>query len=140
MYFLPSNNCAFRVGARLNFFSRAPLGIHKPLDKQPNRRGIPYRILKKANKKFRTVLNLKPFNRFVNLQKIQNEDCKICPKINRKGGRVMTTVDLKEAYYHVPIHQSFQKFLRFPVPLGSRVEHFQFVLSLLRYLLCSLYF
>ncbi|XP_071984144.1 uncharacterized protein [Engystomops pustulosus] len=39
----------------------------------------------------------------------------------------MCTIDLRDAYYHVPIHHSSQKFLRFSVfsPEGS-ILHFQF--------------
>lgn len=38
----------------------------------------------------------------------------------------MATIDLKDAYYHIPIHQSSQKYLRFAVPLSSGVLHLQF--------------
>ncbi|CAJ0966938.1 unnamed protein product [Ranitomeya imitator] len=34
--------------------------------------------------------------------------------------------DLKDAYYHVPIHEDHQKFLRVAVSLAGTIEHFQY--------------
>lgn len=41
-------------------------------------------------------------------------------------GAIMATIGLKGAY-SLPIHQSFQKYLKFAVPQRSRVLHLQFV-------------
>lgn len=38
----------------------------------------------------------------------------------------MASLDLQDAFFHVPIHKDFQKFLRFTVVMGSEVQHFQF--------------
>lgn len=38
----------------------------------------------------------------------------------------MASLDLKDAYLHVPIAQSSQKFLRLAVNLGKSVWHLQF--------------
>ncbi|CAJ0918061.1 unnamed protein product [Ranitomeya imitator] len=39
---------------------------------------------------------------------------------------MMATVDLRDAYYHVPIHPEHRKFLRFAVSKGHQIKHFQF--------------
>lgn len=38
----------------------------------------------------------------------------------------MVCVDLKDAYYHVPIYPRFQKYLRVAVKIGSRTLHLQY--------------
>ncbi|XP_069613359.1 uncharacterized protein [Ranitomeya imitator] len=38
----------------------------------------------------------------------------------------MVVLDLKDAYYHVPIHIDHQRFLRVAVSLAGTVEHFQY--------------
>lgn len=38
----------------------------------------------------------------------------------------MVSIDLKDAYYHVPIHVDHQKYLRVAIYMGSRVAHFQY--------------
>lgn len=41
-------------------------------------------------------------------------------------GAYMVSIDLKDAYYHVPIHVDHQKYLRVAIYMGSRVAHFQY--------------
>lgn len=36
------------------------------------------------------------------------------------------TLDLRDAYLHIPIHQVYQRFLRLAVKMGSEIHHFQF--------------
>lgn len=38
----------------------------------------------------------------------------------------MVTIDLRDAYYHVPIYQDHQKFLRVAVQMGPHVVHLQY--------------
>lgn len=38
----------------------------------------------------------------------------------------MVSVDLKDAYYHIPIHPEFQKYLRVAIKMGSRIIHLQY--------------
>lgn len=38
----------------------------------------------------------------------------------------IVTVDLKDAYYHVPIHPDYQKFLLVAVQIDSQVIHLQY--------------
>ncbi|XP_073409965.1 uncharacterized protein [Dendrobates tinctorius] len=39
---------------------------------------------------------------------------------------VMAGIDLKDAYYHLPIHNRFQKYLRVAVEVEGRIRHFQY--------------
>ncbi|CAN2391224.1 hypothetical protein PRIEUP_LOCUS1263 [Pristimantis euphronides] len=43
-----------------------------------------------------------------------------------KAGTNMCTIDLKDAYYHVPVHSSHQKYLRFAIQGNGQIFHFQF--------------
>lgn len=38
----------------------------------------------------------------------------------------MASLDLKDAYYHVPIHRDFKRYLRVAVQIGSQVVHLQY--------------
>lgn len=38
----------------------------------------------------------------------------------------MATVDLRDAYLHIPIHRDFQRYLRLAVKVNSEVLHFQY--------------
>lgn len=38
----------------------------------------------------------------------------------------MATLDLRDAYLHIPIHPAFQRFLRPAVKMGTEIRHFQF--------------
>ncbi|XP_069618604.1 cohesin subunit SA-3 [Ranitomeya imitator] len=46
--------------------------------------------------------------------------------LDRKADIFLKIVDLKDAYYHVPIHEDFQKFLRVAVLMEGNIRHFQF--------------
>lgn len=38
----------------------------------------------------------------------------------------MASIDLKDAYYHVPIHAESQKYLRVAVKIDSKIIHLQY--------------
>ncbi|XP_073431733.1 protein ILRUN isoform X1 [Dendrobates tinctorius] len=38
----------------------------------------------------------------------------------------MATIDLKDAYFHIPIHPSHRKYLRFAIQQGPEIRHFQY--------------
>lgn len=71
---------------------------------------------------FRPILNLKPLNLFVN-RKGFKLDSLGSVKLLLRPGDFTTSLDLKDAYLHVPIHPAHYKYLRFEF-MGS---HFQFV-------------
>lgn len=79
-------------------------------------------LVAKATGGFRPVINLKALN-----QKIQNPSFKM--ETIRSVIKAVTpgdwsvSIDLKDAYFHVPIHKEFQKFLRFAT---SQTQAYQF--------------
>ena len=61
---------------------------------------------------FRLILNLKKFNRFVRYQHFKMESLKQVVAM-MKPGCFMASLDIRDAYYSVPIHKSHQKYLKF---------------------------
>lgn len=60
----------------------------------------------------RLILNLKKLNKFMSTCQFKLEDGKTVTKLMSEGD-FLAKIDLKDAYYLVPIHKSCQKFLRF---------------------------
>ena len=61
---------------------------------------------------FRPVINLKALNRFLPKEKFKMEGLHTARSLLRKGDYMMK-LDLKDAYYAVPIHPESRKYLRF---------------------------
>lgn len=61
---------------------------------------------------FRPVINLKALNRFLPKEKFKMEGLHTARSLLRQGDYMMK-LDLKDAYYAVPIHQESRKYLRF---------------------------
>lgn len=79
-------------------------------------------IVTKATVGFRTILDLRSLNRNVRVTHFKMEALNtILPDF--REGMFMTTIDLKDAYLHIPINPKHQKSLRFHV----FHRHFQFV-------------
>lgn len=70
-------------------------------------------VTPKKPDKWRPILNLKPLNKmFIRPKRFRMETLSsIIPSL--EAGMWATTVDLKDAYLHIPIHQADQKFLAF---------------------------
>lgn len=66
----------------------------------------------KSDGSFRLILNLKKLNKFVITHHFKMEDIRTVSKLISKYD-YMTNIDLKEAYFFIPIHLSSRKFLRF---------------------------
>ena len=62
--------------------------------------------------KFRPILNLKKFNKAVKKYKFLMEGLKQVREWIQKDAW-FCSMDLKDAFLHIPIHDSFRKFLRF---------------------------
>ena len=100
----------------------------------------------KPNKSFRLILNLKELNKFVNLDHFKIEDYKVAIKLI-DNNCFMATLDLKDAYYLISIHESHRKFLRFEfsgklyeftcLPFGLCVAP-QFFTKLMKPIVCHL--
>lgn len=81
----------------------------------------PLFLVKKKSGDLRPVLDLKNLNRSIRVESFRMESLQsILQAINL--GDWMLSIDLQDAYLHIPIHGAFQKFLRFSVGQG----HFQF--------------
>ena len=61
---------------------------------------------------YRTILNLKQFNEFVVYRHFKMDTLEHAIQL-MKQGCYMASVDLKDAYYTIPIHPSHQKYLKF---------------------------
>ena len=68
----------------------------------------------KKNGTYRTILNLKAFNEFIAHHHFKMDTLEAAVNMMRPG-YFMALVDLKDAYYTVPIHASHQKYLKFCV-------------------------
>jgi hypothetical protein len=68
-------------------------------------------VLKQANK-LRPIFNLKSLNRFVKTEKFKLESMDLVRTLLRKDDYFMK-LDLKDAYYTVPMAQAHMKYLRF---------------------------
>lgn len=66
----------------------------------------------KPNGGHRFILNLKPLNKFLPKAHFKMEDHRTAAKLVPQDG-FLATIDLKEAYFLVPIHKNHQKYLRF---------------------------
>jgi hypothetical protein len=65
---------------------------------------------KNGNKRF--ILNLKSLNQFMTLPHFKMEDIKTVKSLMFQNC-YMTTIDLKDAYFLIPIHATHKKYLRF---------------------------
>ena len=66
----------------------------------------------KKDGSFRLILNLKKFNHFVRYQHFKMESLKQVIQM-MKPGCFMASLDIRDAYYTVPIHSTHQKYLKF---------------------------
>lgn len=66
----------------------------------------------KKNGGKRFILNLKSLNKFISLSHFKMEDHRTAAKLIPQDG-FLATIDLKEAYFIVPIHKLHKKYLRF---------------------------
>lgn len=78
-------------------------------------------LRRKKEGNYRMILNLKCFDENVSKHHFKMESLQSAVRL-MKPGCYMASVDLKDAYYSVPIHQSHQKFLKF----SWRGKFFQF--------------
>ena len=69
-------------------------------------------LVQKENGDFQLVINLRLFNRFLNKEKFKMEGLQVVRSILQQRDFMMK-LDLKDAYYAVPIYQPHRKYLRF---------------------------
>lgn len=69
-------------------------------------------IVPKPNGKFRPVINLRYLNYFVHYEHFKQETFRIVLNLIQEDD-FFTSIDLQEAYFAVPIHQEYKKYLKF---------------------------
>nr|CAH7729295.1 unnamed protein product [Callosobruchus chinensis] len=70
-----------------------------------------YFLRKKPNRKQRFILNLKRLNTFLSCPHFKLEDFRSVKNISKDC--YMANIDLKDAYFLLPIHKKYRKFLKF---------------------------
>ena len=68
-------------------------------------------IVPKPNGKYRPIIYLKILNTFVHYDHFKQETFKIVLDLIQKGD-FFKSVDLGDAYFYIPIHEEFQKYLK----------------------------
>lgn len=69
-------------------------------------------LIKKSNGKNRFILNLKNLNHFVHAPHFKLEDYRTAMKLVNRDD-YMCSIDLKDAYFSITIHEDYRKYLRF---------------------------
>ena len=69
-------------------------------------------LLEKASGGWRPVIDLSPFNEFVQQTPFKMETTSLVPLSVRKGD-FLASIYLKDAYFQIPVHTSSRKWLRF---------------------------
>ena len=71
-------------------------------------------LVPKPNSKWRTILDLSKLNLFLKVEKFKMETPETI-RTSLQEGEWVTSVDFKDAYFHVPIQEQSRKYLRFHV-------------------------
>jgi hypothetical protein len=71
-------------------------------------------LTSKKNGEWRPILNLKPLNIFISPQKFRMESLSVILKAPIRGSWAVS-IDLKDAYLHVPIRREDRRWLRFSI-------------------------
>ncbi|CAJ0967008.1 unnamed protein product [Ranitomeya imitator] len=85
----------------------------------------PLFLIRKPDGSLRTIVNLRKLNRSVINYSFKMESVSSAIKMLFPDC-FMAAIDLKDAYYHVPIHRDYQKFLRVAVFVQGQLKHYQY--------------
>ena len=69
-------------------------------------------LVQKENGDYRPIINLRALNRFLEKDSFKMEGLQVVKSLIQQGDFMMK-LDLKDAYYALPIHHSHRKYLRF---------------------------
>jgi len=72
----------------------------------------PIFLVPKADGSKRFILNLKKLNCYVDHEHFKIEDMRVVKRLVEFGSN-FASIDIQDAYWHVPIHSSHRKYLRF---------------------------
>ena len=97
--------------------------LHQPIDKNavelvqnPTSLGFFNRLflVPKPNNKWRPILDLSKLNLFLKVEKFKMETPETI-RTSLQQGEWVTSVDFKDAYFHIPIQEQSRKYLRFHI-------------------------
>ena len=71
-------------------------------------------LVPKPNNKWRPLLDLSSLNLFLKAEKFKMETPETI-RTSLQAGEWVTSIDFKDAYFHIPIHNQSRKYLRFHV-------------------------
>ncbi|CAJ0963854.1 unnamed protein product [Ranitomeya imitator] len=82
-------------------------------------------MIKKPSGQSRIIINMKALNKYITYRKFKMESVKTAIPLIAPHS-YMATIDLKDAYFHIPIHPRHRKYLRFAVQFNQKILHFQY--------------
>lgn len=81
-------------------------------------------VVMKPPGKFRLILNLRPLNRSLRYKHFRTESIFLVASVLFPGC-FMAIIGLRNAYLHILVHLSFQRYLRLAVRVNLEIHHFQ---------------
>ena len=114
-------------GLSQNIFNLAQQGVIVPVPLGQEGQGVYSHIfvVPKPSGKFRLIINLRPLNVHLQYKKFRMENVYSLRGLLLEGV-FMVTIDLRDAYLHVPICLDHQRFLRFALASAQGIQHWQF--------------
>ena len=92
-------------------------------------------LVPKPNNRWRPVLDLSTLNTFLNTESFKMETPETI-RTSLQAGEWVTSIDFKDAYFHIPIHNQSRKYMRFhlqgrsyqfkALPFGLSTAHMEF--------------
>ena len=70
----------------------------------------PLNVVPKKGGKLRLITNLRALNQNINLRTFRSEDIRLTSEMIQQDDYI-NTVDLKDCFFHLPVHPSFRDFL-----------------------------
>ena len=86
-------------------------GVIVNTTREPNYYGFRIFTRTKKDGNYRMILNLKTFNEFLKFKHCKLESIEDALDLITEGC-YFGSVDLKDAYYSIPIHENYQKYLK----------------------------
>ena len=86
-------------------------GVVERVDETP-RCVSPLKVVPKKNGKFRLICDLRYLNEFCDVPRFSSEDVSVLPQIMGTNERAVT-LDLRDGFYHFPIHPDYRTYLGF---------------------------
>ena len=71
-------------------------------------------LVPKPNNRWRPILDLSTLNTFLNTELFKTETPETI-RTSLQTGEWVTSIDFKDAYFHIPIHSQSRKYMRFPL-------------------------